>query len=65
MLNNNVIIIFRNNAELKTTNVDWVAKAFGESANLAKKKLAVITKNLSATKLRNTYNEAELAIILR
>jgi hypothetical protein len=32
-----VIIIFRNNAEPKITNVNWVAKVFGKSANLAKK----------------------------
>jgi hypothetical protein len=37
MFNNNVIIIFRNDAEPKATNVDWVAKAFGKSANLTKK----------------------------
>jgi hypothetical protein len=65
MLNNNMIIIFRNNAELKTTNVNWIAKAFGKSANLAKKELAIIAKGLSAIKLRNTYNKAELATILR
>jgi hypothetical protein len=56
MQNNNVIIIFRNNAELKITNVNWVAKAFGKSANLAKKELAVITKDLLIIKLRNIYN---------
>jgi hypothetical protein len=64
MLNGNVVIIFRNDAEPKITNVDWVAKAFGKSANLAKKELAIMAKNLSVTKLRNIYNEAELAIVL-
>jgi hypothetical protein len=64
MLNDDVVIIFRNDAEPKITNVNWVTKAFGKSANLAKKKLAIIAKNLSITKLRNTYNEAELAIVL-
>jgi hypothetical protein len=65
MLNNDVVIIFRNNAEPKITNVNWVTKAFGKSANLAKKKLAVLAKNLSTTKLRNIYNKAELATVLR
>jgi hypothetical protein len=37
IFNNNVIIIFRNNAELKIINVNWITKAFGKSANLAKK----------------------------
>jgi hypothetical protein len=65
MLNGNVIIIFWNDAELKTTNVDWVAKAFGKSANLAKKELVILAKGLSVTKLRNIYNKAELATVLR
>jgi hypothetical protein len=45
--------------------VDWVTKAFEESANLAKKKLAVIAKGLLARKLRNIYDEPELATVLR
>jgi hypothetical protein len=65
MQNDNVILIFWNNAELKITNVNWVAKTFGKSANLAKKELVIITKSLLATKLRNIYSEAELAIVLR
>jgi hypothetical protein len=65
MQNGDVIIIFRNNAELKTTNVNWVAKTFEKSANLAKKELAIIVKGLLGTKLRNIYNEAELATVLR
>jgi hypothetical protein len=65
MLNGNVVITFRNDAEPKTTKVDWVIKAFGKSANLAKKKLAIIAKGLLIMKLRNIYNEAELATVLR
>jgi hypothetical protein len=65
MQNNDVIIIFQNNAEPKITNVDWVAKAFGKLANLAKKQLAIIAKGLLITKLRSIYNETELAIVLR
>jgi hypothetical protein len=65
MQNNDVIIIFRNNAELKITNVNWVAKAFEKSANLAKKEFAIIAEGLLATKLRNIHNKAELAIVLR
>jgi hypothetical protein len=48
MQNNDFIIIFRDNAESKTTNVNWVIKAFGKSANLAKKKLAIITVTAGA-----------------
>jgi hypothetical protein len=64
MLNDNVIITFQIDAEPKTQNIKWITKAFGTLASLLKRKLAVITKELSAAKLRNIYDKAELATIL-
>jgi hypothetical protein len=65
MQNGNVVITFETNADQKAQNTEWVVKAFGETASITRKKLAVIAKKLSASKLRNTYDEAKLATILR
>jgi hypothetical protein len=65
MLNSDVIIIFRNNANFKTQNIAWVIKAFGDSASISKRELAVFAKGLSAKKLRNAHDEAGLAKVFR
>jgi hypothetical protein len=65
MQNGDVVLIFRNNAESKIASTEWMAKAFGESASPLRRKLAIITKNLSTTKLRNIYDEIALADVLR
>jgi hypothetical protein len=44
MLNNNVIITFRNNANFKIQNTAWVMKTFGNSVNISRKKLAILAK---------------------
>jgi hypothetical protein len=65
MLNNNVIIIFRNDANSKIQNTAWVTKAFGNSANISKRELAVLAKRLLAKKLRDAYDKAGLAKVFR
>jgi hypothetical protein len=64
MFSDNVIVTFQTDAEPKTQNTEWVTKAFGISASLLKRELAVIAKGLLAAKLRNIHDEAELATIL-
>jgi hypothetical protein len=63
--NGNIIIIFRNDADFKTQNTAWVTKAFGNSANISRRKLAVLVKGLSAKKLRNAHDKADLAKVFR
>jgi hypothetical protein len=65
MRSGNVVIIFRNDADFKTQNTAWVTKAFGNSASISKRELAVLAKGLSAKKLRNAHDEAGLAEVLR
>jgi hypothetical protein len=65
MQNGDVVVTFEINADQKAQNTEWVVKAFGEMASIARKELAVIAKGLSASKLRNTHDEVELAAILR
>jgi hypothetical protein len=65
MLNNDVIIIFRNNADFKTQNTAWITKAFGNSASISRRKLAIFAKELLAKKLRNAYDKAGLAEVFR
>jgi hypothetical protein len=65
MRNNDVIIIFRNDANSKIQNTAWVTKAFGNSASISRKELAVLAKGLLAKKLRNAHDKADLAKILR
>jgi hypothetical protein len=65
MRNGDVVVIFRNNADSKTQNTAWVTKAFGNSASISRRKLAVLAKGLLAKKLRNAHNEAGLAKVFR
>jgi hypothetical protein len=63
--NGDVVVIFETDVNQKAQNTEWVIKAFGETASIARRELAVIAKGLLASKLRNTHDEAELATILR
>jgi hypothetical protein len=65
MQGGDVVVTFRTDADQKAQNTERVTKAFGETANIARRELAVIAKELSAFKLRNTRDEAELAATLR
>jgi hypothetical protein len=65
MLNGDVIIIFRNDANSKIQNTAWVTKAFGDSASISRRELAVLAKGLLAKKLRNAHDKAGLAEVLR
>jgi hypothetical protein len=65
MRNNDVIVIFRNDANSKTQNTAWVTKAFGDSASISRRELAVFAKRLSAKKLRNAHDKANLAEVFR
>jgi hypothetical protein len=65
MQSGDVVVTFEIDVDQKAQNTEWVVKAFGETASIAKKELAVIAKELLASKLRNTYDEAKLATILR
>jgi hypothetical protein len=61
MLNGDIIVIFRNDADSKIQNTAWVTKVFGDSASISRKELAVFAKRLSAKKLRDAYDKAGLA----
>jgi hypothetical protein len=65
MLNDDVVIIFRNDANFKIQNTAWVTKAFGDSASIFRKELAVLAKGLSVKKLRDAHDKAGLAEVLR
>jgi hypothetical protein len=65
MRNNDVVVIFRNNADSKIQNTAWVTKAFGDSASIFRRELAVFAKGLSAKKLRNAHDKAGLAEVFR
>jgi hypothetical protein len=65
MLNGNVVVIFRNDVNSKIQNTAWVTKAFGNSASISKRELAVFAKGLSAKKLRDAHDKADLAEIFR
>jgi hypothetical protein len=65
MLNGDVIITFRGDADSRAQNTAWVTKAFGDATSIFKRKLAIFAKRLSAKKLRDIYDKANLTEIFR
>jgi hypothetical protein len=65
MFNNNIIIIFWNDANSKIQNIAWVTKVFRDSASIFRRELAVFAKGLLAKKLRDAHDKAGLAKIFR
>jgi hypothetical protein len=60
------IITFSNAArEMTAGNSTWVQAAFGTTATISRREVAVIAKGLPATKLRNHHDETQLAEALR
>jgi hypothetical protein len=65
MLNGDVIMTFRGDADFRAQNTAWVTKAFSDATSIFRRELAIFAKKLSAKKLRDTHNEANLTKILR
>jgi hypothetical protein len=65
MLNGDVMVIFRGDADFKAHNTAWVTKAFGDTASIFKRELAIFAKGLFAKKLRDTHDKANLTEIFR